>query len=98
MAANVFKRLAREQKTLESDVAVAAVLDQRVYQCVDDQIVFAITGSKEVAAIVKVNLNALVLVRMIRMERSSQTVDRGINFHGVNVFRAPLHGPADIIS
>ena len=42
VASNVFKGLAREEKTLESNVAVAAVQHQRIDERVDDQIVLPI--------------------------------------------------------
>src|SRR5678816_3582821 len=98
MAAHVFERLPREQKTLEANIAVPAVQHQRVDQGINDQIVLPISRTKKVAAVVKMNLNTLVPVWMIGMMRASQTVDRRIDFNCVDVFCVPLQGPADIIT
>src|SRR5260370_12702664 len=44
------------------------------------------------------NLNSRVLVGTVGMILRAQTIDRGIDLNGVNVFGAPLQSPADIVT
>ena len=98
VALDVFERLTSEQKTLEANIAVAAMQHERVDQRIDNQIVLPIARTQKVAAVVQVNLNALVLVRMVRMVLSSQAIDGRIDLDCVNMLSAPLQGPTDIIT
>ena len=98
MTLDVFERLASEEITFQTNIAVAAVQYERIYQSVNDQIIFSLGRPQKISAIVKMNLDARILVWMIGMILRTQPIDRGIDLHGVNVFGAPLQSAADIVA
>src|SRR5437667_11284773 len=98
MTLDVFESLAREEITFQPNVAVAAVQHQRIYQSVNDQIIFSLGRSQKIPPIVKMNFDARILVWMIGMILGAQSIDRGIDFNGVDVFGAPLQSAADIVA
>ena len=98
MTLDVFERLTSEEITFQTNIAVAAVQHERIYQSVDDEIIFSLGGPQKISAIVEMNFDARILVWMIGMILRAQSIDRGIDFDGVNMFGAPLQSAADVIA
>src|SRR5229473_3146261 len=98
MTAHVFKRLAGEQKTLETDIAVTAVQYQRVDQRIDNQIVLPVSRAEKVAAIIQMDLNPRILIRLVGMVLPPQAINCRVDLDGVDVLGPPLQRPADIIT
>ena len=98
MPLDVFDRLTSEEITFQTNIAVAAVQHERIYQSVDDEIIFSLGRPQKISAIVKMNFDARILVWMIGMILGAQPIDRGIDLDGVNVLGAPLQSAADVIA
>src|SRR5947208_9647075 len=98
MTLDVFERLTSEEITFQTNIAVAAVQHERIYQSVNDQIVMSLRRTQKISAIVKMNFDAWILVWMIGMRLGAESIDRGIDLHGINVSGAPLQRTADVIA
>src|SRR5262249_17353990 len=95
---DVFKRLAGEQVAFQPDIAVAAVQNQGIDQGVDDEIVFLVGRTQEIASIADMHGHPFVVIRLVRMIFFSQLQNSPINFHRIDVLGPPLESPANIIA
>src|SRR5262249_40439645 len=98
MAAHILKGFTREQKTLEADIAVAAMQYQRIDEGINNQVVLPRCRAQEIAAIIQMNFNARVLVRLIGMVLFSETIYGRIDLDGVDMLGSPLERAADVVT
>src|SRR5207247_11377808 len=98
MALDVFERLTSEEITFQTNIAVAAVQHERIYQSVDDEIIFSLGRPQKISAIVEMNFDARILVWMIGMILRAQSIDSGIEFDGGNMVVGRLQRRDDVLS
>jgi hypothetical protein len=71
---------------------------ERVDERVDDEVVLPMRLAHEASAIVDVNGDSRILVRMVRMFFPADVIDGWIDFHGVHVLRTIRQCRRDIVA
>src|SRR5262249_47312331 len=85
---DVGEGLPGKEIAFETNIRVTTMKDKRVYQSVDDKIVFVVGRAQKMPAVVQVRNYTGILVGMVRMKMTPDVLDCRIDLDRVNLARS----------